>query len=63
MVKFTLSFSIWLLKYHRELYAPLMFGHLEEFTEELYQEYLEWCLTDEGKQYLRGGSKYREDEA
>ena len=38
-----------------------MFGHLELFTEEMQKAYLEWCLTDDGKQYLQGGSKYKED--
>ena len=35
-----------------------MFGHTELFTEEMQKEYIEWCKTDEGKQYLEGGSKY-----
>ena len=32
------------------------------FTEEIENEYLTWCKTDEGKQYLKGGSKYVEKE-
>ena len=35
-----------------------MFGHTELFTEEMQKEYIEWCKTDEGKQFLEGGSKY-----
>ena len=35
-----------------------MFGHLELFTKEMQKEYIEWCKTDEGKQYLKGGSEY-----
>ena len=62
MVKFTQSMKQWLITYHRELFVPLMFGHIELFTKELEQEYLSWCLTDEGKQYLKGGSKYKEEE-
>ena len=58
MVIMTQSMQHWLFKYHRDLMVPLMFGHLELFTEELQKEYKEWCLTDEGKQYLKGGSKY-----
>lgn len=61
MVKMTQSFSAWCLKYHEDIYSLLMFGHTEEFTEELAHEYVEWCRTDEGRQYLKGGSKYRED--
>ena len=58
MVIMTQSMERWLAKYHRDLFVPLMFGHLELFTEKLQKEYKEWCLTDEGKQYLKGGSKY-----
>ena len=36
-----------------------MFGHTELFTEEMQKEYIAWCKTDEGKQYLKGGSKYK----
>ncbi|MBR1833276.1 MAG: hypothetical protein IJ784_12740 [Ruminiclostridium sp.] len=35
-----------------------MFGHTELLTQEMYDEYLKWVQTDEGKQYLKGGSKY-----
>lgn len=59
MVKMTQSFRAWCLKYHRDIYSPLMFGHTEELTEKLAREYVDWCRTDEGRQYLRGGSKYK----
>lgn len=39
----------------------IMLGHVELFTEEMQKEYLEWCKTDEGKQYLKGGSKYKDE--
>jgi len=61
MIKFTQSMSHWLWEYHTELIAPLMFGHLEEFIAEYVQEYLEWCETDEGKSYLKGGCNYVEE--
>lgn len=61
MVKLTQSLSQWLFLHHRELLPLIMFGHLELFTEEMQKEYLAWCQTDEGKQYLKGGSKYKED--
>ncbi len=60
MVKLTLSLSQWLLKNHPEKLMLITFGHLEEFTDEMAKEYLEWCQTDEGKQYLKGGNKYKE---
>lgn len=60
MVRMTQSFEVWLFTYHKDLIAPLMFGHTELLTDELAEEYIKWCQTDEGKQYLKGGSKYDE---
>lgn len=60
MVKLTLSLSQWLIENHPDKLVSISFGHLEEFTEDMVKEYLEWCRTDEGKQYLKGGSKYKE---
>lgn len=54
---FTQSMEVWLAKYHRDKMVLLMFGHLEEFTEEMAKEYTEWCFSEEGRQYLKGGSK------
>ena len=54
----TQSFEYFLMKYYRELFALIMFGHTELLTKEMQEKYYEWCLTDEGKQYLKGGSKY-----
>ena len=58
MVRMTQSMEHWLFKSHRDIFALIMLGHLELFTEEMQKEYFEWCKTDEGKQYLKGGSKY-----
>lgn len=65
MVKLTQSLEHWLFENHREKLPLIMLGHVELFTEELQAAYIEWCKTDDGKQYLKGGSKYieREDEA
>ena len=60
MVKLTQSLQRWLLDNHRELLPAIMLGHVELFTEEMQIAYLEWCQTDDGKQYLKGGSKYVE---
>lgn len=60
IVGFTQSLQAWLTKYYPELIGPLMFGHLELFTDELQQEYVEWCQTEEGRSYLKGGSNYRD---
>ena len=62
MVKLTQSLSHWLWKNHKDIVGLIMFGHTELFTEEMQKEYLAWCQTDDGKQYLKGGSKYREEE-
>lgn len=59
MVKFTKSMEMFLINFHVELIAPLMFGHLELWTDELSKEYFEWLKTDEGKSYLEGGENYK----
>ena len=51
---------MWCLKYHRDIYSLLRLGHTELLTKEMYADYLKWVQTDEGRQYLKGGSKYRE---
>lgn len=61
MVKLTQSLGKWLFDNHRDLIALIMLGHLELFTADMQEEYLEWCRTEEGKQYLKGGSKYKEE--
>lgn len=61
MVTLTQSLQHWLFKYHKEKLVLIMLGHVELFTEEMQEDYLKWCLTDEGKQYLKGGSKYDEN--
>lgn len=62
MIKITQSLSAWMIKsgYQKEL-TLLYFGHLEVFTEEMGKAYLEWCQTDEGRSYLKGGANYKED--
>ena len=60
MVKLTHSLQHWLFINHPGIVPLLMFGHTELFTEEMQKEYLAWCQTEEGKQYLKGGSKYIE---
>lgn len=60
MVKLTQSLAQWLMENHRDLIALILFGHTELITEEMWNEYLAWCLTEDGAQYLKGGSKYKE---
>ena len=61
MIKLTQSLEQFMWQYYREKLTLLTFGHTEELTPEIWNEYIEWCKTDEGEQYLRGGSKYKED--
>ena len=61
MFKVTQSLAQWVLENHCDLLPLIMFGHIELLTEEMLEQYLAWCQTDEGKQYLEGGSKYKED--
>lgn len=60
MVKLTQSMRAWLIKNHPDKVMLINFGHLELLTSEMYEEYLEWCQTDEGRSYLEGGTNYKE---
>lgn len=61
MVKLTQSLTEYLEEYHRDIIVPLTFGHTELLTQEIWGEYIDWCQTDEGRQYLKGGSKYDDE--
>jgi len=37
-----------------------MMGHSERFTKEMKQDFEKWCQTEEGREYCKGGSKYKE---
>lgn len=50
----------WLLAYHRDKLAPIMMGHSELFTKEMKYDFEAWCQTEEGREYCKGGSKYKE---
>ena len=62
MIELTQSLRQWLWDNHKELLPLIIFGHVELFTEEMELAYLNWCATDEGRQYLKGGAKYIEAE-
>lgn len=61
MVRLTQSLQQWLWDNHPDKLPLIMFGHVELLTEEMYEEYIAWCQTDEGKKYLKGGSEYKEE--
>ena len=60
MVKLTKSLQYWLFKNHPDLISSIMFGHVELFAEEMQKEYVEWCKTEEGKRYMKGGNLYED---
>ena len=61
MVELTQSLRHWLWENHRDIIGLIMFGHTELMTDEMWEQYIEWCKTDDGKKYLQGGSEYKED--
>ena len=62
MIRLTQSLREWLWRNHRDIIGLVMLGHVELITDEMRNEYIEWCKTEDGKQYLEGGSKYVESE-
>lgn len=63
MIKMTQSLQHWLFANYPKEFVLIGFGHLELFTPEMQKAYIEWCKTEEGEQYLKGGSKYKEEGA
>ena len=61
MVKLTQSLQQWLWVNHRDIIGLIMLGHTELLTDEMWEEYIEWCNTEEGQSYLKGGSNYKEE--
>ena len=61
MVKLTQSLQQWLWVNHRDKVGLIMLGHTELMTDEMWNEYIEWCKTKEGQSYLKGGSNYKEE--
>lgn len=61
MVRLTQSLFEYLWNNHSEIIALVQFGHTELITDEIWNSYIDWCKTDEGRQYLLGGSKYDEN--
>lgn len=62
MVKLTQSLYHWMWLNHRDIVPLIMLGHTELFKPEMQEEYIAWCLTDEGRKFLKGGSEYKEEE-
>ena len=64
MCEVTQSFAhfVWAVKDRRKDLALIMMGHTELVDDDLWNEYIEWCKTDEGKSYLKGGKNYKEED-
>ncbi len=62
MVKLTQSLSHWLFENHKDKIGLILIGHTELLTKEMCAEYIEWCKTEEGRSYLKGGSNYKEQQ-
>lgn len=60
MIKLTWSLYHYLWVNHMDKLTLIMFGHVEEITDEIWNDYIDWVKTEEGKSYLKGGSNYRE---
>lgn len=60
MVTLTKSLRHWLWANHKDIIGLIMFGHVELMTDEMWEEYIKWCQTDDGKRYLEGGDLYEE---
>lgn len=60
MVKLTQSLEHWLFVNQKEILPLITLGHIELFDREMQKEYIDWCQTDEGRSYLKGGANYEE---
>lgn len=61
MIQLTQSLRKWLWDNHSDKIGLILFGHIELLTEEMYDKYLKWCTTEEGRSYLKGGANYKDE--
>lgn len=62
MVHLTQSLQEWLWRFHPDKIGLVMLGHTELMTKAMVRDYIEWCKTEEGLQYLKGGNKYVDED-
>ena len=62
MIGLTQSLLHYLWENNRDIVGLVMLGHVELVTDEIWNAYIEWCKTEDGRQYLKGGAKYVEEE-
>lgn len=59
MIRMTASLEWFITKYHPELLVPLALGHVEDLTDEIWEEYRRWLFdSNEANDYLYGGKYY-----
>lgn len=59
--KLTQLLTQYLLKNYKDKLPLIMFDNIGLFTDKMYDDYISLCKTEHGKQYLKGGSKYKEE--
>ena len=52
MVKLTKSLSHYLWVNHKDIIGLIMLGHTELLTDEIWNNYIVWCQTEDAKPYL-----------
>ena len=60
MTKLTASLNKFLMDRYPGDIMLIRLGHIENFTDKMQEEYIEWVQTDEGKSYLKGGENYHD---
>ena len=60
MIEMTKSFEVFIARKHKDILVPLSFGHIELMTDEIWEEYVNWCETDEAKPYLNETAEVKE---
>ena len=60
MTKLTASLIKFLMDRYPEEIMLIRLGHIENFTDKMQEEYIEWVQTDEGRSYLVGGANYHD---
>jgi len=59
MNKLTCSAAKFFFDHYPKEMSLFLFGHSEVITTDMYNEYIEWCKTEEGREYLKGGKHYK----
>ena len=58
MITLTESLAHYLWVNHRNIIGLIMFGHTELLTDEIWDNYIAWCQTEEAKPYLKDEKRH-----